>query len=140
MNMARPSFQPTAEHRELVEQLAAFGIPQGDIAKFIKGKNGDPITERTMRKYFRYELDCGEVKANVKVAKGLFKNATTATDSHPGGNPTSQIFWLKTRGGWKETPKPLELTGPNGGPVEQRTTVIDERKIKAAVAKLEDDY
>ncbi|MHB0973944.1 MAG: hypothetical protein ACYC0P_06855 [Thiobacillus sp.] len=138
--MARPTFEPTAEHRELVEQLAAFGIPQPDIANFVKGKNGKPITERTLRKYFRTELDSGEVKANVKVARGLFKNATTATETHPGGNPTSQIFWLKTRGGWKETPKPIELTGKNGGPVEQRTTVVDEKQIKAAVSKLEDEY
>lgn len=138
--MARPSFQPTPEQREIVEQLTAFGIAQEDVAKFIKGKNGEPITERTLRKYFRAELDSGEVKANVKVAKGLFKNATTPTESHPGGNPTSQIFWLKTRGGWKEAPKPIELTGQNGGPVEQRTTVINESEVKAAVEKLEEEY
>lgn len=138
--MARPSFQPTAEQRELVEQLAAFGIPQDDIANFIKGKNGEPITERTLRKYFRAELDSGEVKANVKVAKGLYKNATTPTDTHPGGNPTSQIFWLKTRGRWKETPQQVEVTGKNGGPMEQRTTVVDEKQIKDAVTKLEEEY
>lgn len=138
--MARPQFEPTAEQRELVEQLAAFGIPQPDIANFIRARNGKAITEKTLRKHFRAELDSGEVKANVKVAKGLFKNAITPTDTHPGGNPTSQIFWLKTRGRWKETPQQVELTGKNGGPVDQRTTVVDEKQIKAAVEKLEDEY
>jgi hypothetical protein len=34
----------------------------------------------------------------------------------------------------------LELTGKDGGPVEQKTTVVDEQQIKSAVAKLEDEY
>ena len=128
--MGRPSFEPTDEQRELVEQLAAFGIPQPDIANFVKGKNGKPITERTLRKYFRSELDGGSVKANVKVAKGLFKNAITPTESYPGGHPTAQIFWLKTRGGWKESPKPLELTGKDGAPIEHADMTPGEfRKI-----------
>ena len=138
--MARPKFTPTAEQRDLVEQLAAFGIPQEDIVQFVKKKDGTPVTEKTLRQYFRAELDSGGVKANVKVAKGLFKNATTPTDTHPGGNPTSQIFWLKTRGRWKEAPQQVEVTGKDGAPVEQRTTVVDEKQIKAAVAKLDEEY
>jgi hypothetical protein len=138
--MARPSFSPTADQRELVEQLAAFGIPQAEIATFIKTKDGKTITDRTLRTHFKAELASGTVKATVKVAKGLFKNATTPTESHPGGNPTSQIFWLKTRGRWKEAPQAVEVTGAGGGPVEQRTTVVNEKQIKAAVKKLEDEY
>ena len=128
--MARPTFEPTTEQRDMVEQLTAFGIPQSDIVNVIKDKNGKPITDRTLRKHFRQELDGGAVKANLKVAKALFKNATTATDVYPGGNPTSQIFWMKTRGGWKETPKPLEISGKDGGPIEQaNVTPIEFRKI-----------
>lgn len=33
-----------------------------------------------------------------------------------------------------------EHTGAGGGPIEQRTVVVDEQKIAAAVRKLEDDY
>lgn len=33
-----------------------------------------------------------------------------------------------------------EVTGKDGGPVEQKTTVVDEKHVQAAVAKLEDEY
>jgi hypothetical protein len=131
--MARPAFQPTDEDRALVEQLAAFGIPVTSMTLFVKDKDGKPISERTLRKHFAKELDQGELKANVKVAQTLFKKAIS-------GDTTSMIFWLKTRARWKESPQQVELTGKDGGPVEQKTTVVDEKQIKAAVAKLEDEY
>ncbi|MGN5479508.1 terminase small subunit [Cupriavidus basilensis] len=34
----------------------------------------------------------------------------------------------------------VELTGKDGGPVEQRTVVVDERTVAAIVAKLEGEY
>ncbi|KVV30251.1 hypothetical protein WK78_00585 [Burkholderia cepacia] len=34
----------------------------------------------------------------------------------------------------------FEHTGENGGPIENRTVVVDESQIVAAVAKLEDEY
>ena len=131
--MARPQFQPTDEDRALVEQLAAFGIPVESMTLFVKDKAGKSISEKTLRKHFAKELDQGELKANVKVAQTLFKKAIS-------GDTTSMIFWLKTRARWKESPQQVELTGKDGGPVEQKTTVVDEQQIKAAVTKLEDDY
>ena len=131
--MARPQFQPTDEDRALVEQLAAFGIPVESMTLFVKDKAGKSISEKTLRKHFAKELDQGELKANVKVAQTLFKKAIS-------GDTTSMIFWLKTRARWKESPQRVELTGKDGGPVEQKTTVVDEQQIKAAVSKLEDDY
>ena len=131
--MARPQFQPTDEDRALVEQLAAFGIPVESMTLFVKDKAGKSISEKTLRKHFAKELDQGEMKANFKVAQTLFKKAIS-------GDTTSMIFWLKTRARWKESPQRVELTGKDGGPVEQKTTVVDEQQIKAAVTKLEDDY
>ena len=131
--MARPQFQPTDEDRALVEQLAAFGIPVESMTLFVKDKAGKSISEKTLRKHFAKELDQGELKANVKVAQTLFKKAIS-------GDTTSMIFWLKTRARWKESPQRVELTGKDGGPVEQKTTVVDEQQIKAAVTKLEDGY
>ena len=131
--MARPQFQPTDEDRALVEQLAAFGIPVESMTLFVKDKAGKSISEKTLRKHFAKELDQGEMKANFKVAQTLFKKAIS-------GDTTSMIFWLKTRARWKESPQQVEVTGKDGGPVEQKTTVVDEKQIKAAVAKLEDDY
>ncbi|MBU9382092.1 hypothetical protein [Burkholderia gladioli] len=131
--MARPSFKSTAAQRALVEQLAAFGIPQEDMVMLVLDANGKPISAPTLRKHFRRELTEGLVKANTRIAQALFKKAAS-------GNVASMIFWLKTRGRWKESPQSVELTGQDGGPVVQRTHIVDERKVKAALEKLQRDY
>lgn len=92
--MARPTFTPTKEQRRQVEMLSACGTPQASICQIIGGDKA--IDEKTLRKHFSVELDNGLAKANAAIANSLFKKAT-------GGNVTAQIFWLKTRAGWKET-------------------------------------
>lgn len=77
----------------MVEQLAACGIPQDDIARMIVPGGMDP---KTLRKHFRNELDSGAPKANAIIADKLFQQAK-------GGNITAMIFWLKTRARWRET-------------------------------------
>jgi hypothetical protein len=117
----------------LVEQLSAFGIRQEDMCVMIEGANGRPITAKTLRKYFERELAEGAVKANVKAAQALFKQVER-------GSVAAIIFWLKTRGGWKESPQSVELTGAEGGPIENRTTLVNEKTVRAAVRKLESEY
>ncbi len=46
----------------------------------------------------------GETKANAQVAGFLFNAAKN-------GNVTAQIFWLKTRARWRETPLELQHSG-----------------------------
>jgi hypothetical protein len=87
--MARPSFQPTEEQRRLVKSLAAYGNTQDQIASVL-GQSS-----RTLRKYFRDELDRGATEANSQIAHALFKKAKD-------GDTTAQIFWLKCRAGWRE--------------------------------------
>lgn len=128
----RSTFKPTEEQRDLVMQLAAFGLRHSDITLFVKGANGKPISEPTLLKNFAAELSTGKVKANVKIAQTLYKKAI-------GGDTTSIIFWLKSQAGWKDTQR-VEITGKDGGPVEQKATVINEAQIKAAVSKLEGEY
>jgi transposase len=88
--MPRSRFLPTDEQRRLVKSLSAIGTKQNDVAQRLG------ITEKTLRKYFRQELDSGELEANSKVAQTLFKMATS------GENTAATIFWLKTRAGWRE--------------------------------------
>ncbi len=114
----RSAFKPTEEQRELVMQLAAFGLRHSDIGLFIRSSRGKPISEPTIRKNFSLELDTGRLKANVKVAQTLYKKAI-------GGDTTSMIFWLKSQAGWKDTQR-VELTGANGGPVQSIATVTND--------------
>ena len=91
--MGRPSHKPDAGVRRQVEAMAAYGVPEADIARVIG------IDAKTLRKHYPAELDTGHIKANSKVAESLFRKAT-------GEGPqsvTAAIFWLKTRGRWKET-------------------------------------
>jgi hypothetical protein len=78
--------------------LAAYGIPESDISGVVG------IDPKTLRKHYREELDLGETKANAQVAGFLFNAAKN-------GNVTAQIFWLKTRAKWRETPVELKHSG-----------------------------
>ena len=62
------------------------------------------IDPKTLRKHYRDELDLGETKANAQVAGFLFNSAKN-------GNVSAQIFWLKTRARWRETPMELKHSG-----------------------------
>lgn len=85
--------------------MAAMGIPEEQqVLCLINPETKRPITAKTLRQHFREELDKGITQANTKVIAALFKNATTATDAYPGGNPTAQLFWAKCRLRWQQSP------------------------------------
>lgn len=110
----RSTFKPTDEQRRLIEQLSAFGIRIDEMPGFVFGESGCPVSEPTIRKYFKKEIEHGRVKANVKIANALYRNATEPSEKNPYGNITAQIFWLKTQGGWREAPNQHEITGKDG--------------------------
>ena len=85
-------FVPTEKERQQVERMVGLGLTQEQIAKILN------IAESTLKKYFREELDNGEAKANSAVAQNLFGIAT----SREQGSVAAAIFWMKTRGKWKE--------------------------------------
>jgi hypothetical protein len=60
-------YVPTDAQRSLVESASAFGITQAEIATQLK------ISEPTLRKHFREELDGGAFKANMRVGGNLFE-------------------------------------------------------------------
>jgi hypothetical protein len=99
--MGRRAHQPDPSQRRQVEALAAYGIPEIDIARVIR------IDPKTLRKCYREEIDLGGTKATAQVAGFLFSAATN-------GNVTAQIFWLKTRARWKETASELLHSGAVG--------------------------
>ena len=87
--MVRKAFVADEATREKVRYLAGLGVPQDDIATIIR------CSPKTLRKRFRDELDRGVAEANAMISGYLFASAK-------GGNTTAQIFWLKTRAGWRE--------------------------------------
>ena len=92
---------PTNESRKTVESTSGLGLPHEQIALLVG------IDDKTLRKYYREELDLGKAKANGQIAKTLYSKAV-------GGDTTSLIWWTKTQMKWAETQK-HELTGAEGG-------------------------
>ena len=101
--MGRPPYVPTEEGRRIVEGMSAAGITQEGIARVMQ------ISVETLVKYYREELDTALDKALVQVAGSLFKKAVS--DDHPNAAACA-MFFLKTRGRWRETNETV-LSGPD---------------------------
>lgn len=83
--------ESTVETRSNVKALASVGTTQEHIAVYLD------IDVKTLRKHYRRELDTALILANQQVASSLFNQAVKEK------NVTAQIFWLKTKAGWRET-------------------------------------
>lgn len=100
--MPKPEHVPTKATRQLVEMHTAIGTPQEVIADILE------IDPKTLRKHYRRDLDLATARANAAVGGALFNKAIK-------GDTTAMIFWLKTKGGFKEFKEDL--------PPEQNITV-----------------
>jgi hypothetical protein len=124
--LGRPQHKVTDENKKIVKALVAYGIPHIDVARKI-GCNQD-----TLRKHYREELDDAMTEANGAVGQYLFGLATgKAMDKGAthGDCSRAAIFWAKTRMGWKDTTA-VELSGPEGKPIEVMTIAAHEAKLK----------
>lgn len=119
--MARKAHEPTDQSRAYVKAMAGYGIPQEDICTVLG------ISDATLRKHYAHEIATAAIEANARVAESLFKQATGApAEFDKNGNlvraeqprvPACGIFWMKTRGGWRETHR-HEHTGRDGKPIQ----------------------
>lgn len=82
--------EPTEKSRNEVSALKSFGHTNIEIAAYFD------IHIDTLTKYYQRELDTAIIKANAQVANRLFNKAVNGDDL------SAQIFWLKTRGRWRE--------------------------------------
>ncbi|MBR0648731.1 hypothetical protein GXW78_03600 [Roseomonas terrae] len=114
-------YVPTDDQRRTVRAMAGFGIPQTDIATYLR------VDAKTLRKHFRDELDLGSIEATSKVAQSLFRMATE------GQNVAAAIFWMKARAGWREKHE-LVLTAKEPG--EMTDEELMEEIARARTARL----
>ena len=115
-NVGRPEYEKTKDHTKLVEALSIAGVTQTLIAQILK------ISEPTLRKHYRDQLDTSKARANAIISQALFKRAKD-------GNVLAQIFWLKTQAGWREK-NYHEITGKDGDPLfAEERQLIEIRKI-----------
>ena len=62
-----PPFVPTEEDRAIVKFLISMGMAQHRVCLRIRGRDGKPIAETTLKKYFAHELMVGKVEVVTKV-------------------------------------------------------------------------
>ena len=92
--MSRPSFRVKEEDRQLVRSMAALGLRQEQIAKTVGLRS-----PKTLRKYFRRELQACLAEATLGVMHVAYEMATS------GRYPHMTIFWDKCRQTLSEEPK-----------------------------------
>ncbi len=94
--MSKPPRVLTADEIEQAGKLTGLGMTTVDIANYFgfSKRTFDNIMERQPE--FKCAVEKGRVAANATVAGSLFKNATKHN------NVAAQIFWMKTRAGWRE--------------------------------------
>lgn len=88
--MGRKAWIPTKEDKGMIELMCVAGVSREQIAEVMK------VDVKTLSKHCNDILITARPRANSKIAGALYQNAIK-------GNVTAQIFWLKTRAGWRET-------------------------------------
>jgi hypothetical protein len=111
---ALPPHQPTERTRTLVELMTSYGASQPQIATVLD------IHLHTLVKHYRQELTLGAERANMAVARNLYRIATTPKNTAPIVN--AAVWWTKARMGWSEI----------------RRTMADVRTLSANVRDLTD--
>ncbi len=147
--MAQNPHKRTDALSKQTEAMAAYGIQQDIIAAILE------MGETTLKKYYPKELALGGHKATAKVAAALYSGAVggmVTVDKiikdkdgnesvvpfrmHIPGNPIQQIFWLKTRAGWKES---LDVNVRHDfvirAPAQMKTIEEWEAKVQKRLAK-----
>ena len=89
----RKAHQPTDGTRSQVRTFAAVGVTQQQLCKVMG------IGEETFRKYYQDDFETAKIQAVANVAGSLYKRATEGKDL------AAAIFYLKSQGGWRETPQ-----------------------------------
>ena len=105
----RPAFQPTEVQRRFVRLMMENGCSVASVAQTIVNPAlGRSITETTLRRHFRKEMQLGRVVANERVAYAAFLQASgqrLAIDMSSGNEfaipcdpvPKMTIWWEATR-------------------------------------------
>ena len=112
----------------MVETLAAVGHTQETILRLIEDWTpGGKMSEPTLRKHFRDELDLGLAKANQAVAGNIF---TIATANPPlPGTVLAANSWMNNRGGWS-----TRHTHEGGvKPIEHKHGLIEDDQTLAGI-------
>lgn len=142
----RPPFEPTGEQRKLVARQAAFGMPHASICGLILKPDGKPLTEKTLKAHFGYELANCAALIDVNVVNSLYDQAVgrLAIFDEKGNqlapsiapSPAAAIFWCKARLGWREKID-NQHSGPDGGAIPIRLESLTDAQLGQLIERIE---
>ena len=123
-------YEPTSEHRSLVEFMSAAGIATKSKLSMLNSylPDDERIGYAEMRKIFGDELDNGETRATLKVASALYKMATSG--NHDSVTLKAAQTWLYNRAGWHRLN--IKHTDEHGVPVVENAFELLQSKINRA--------
>jgi len=111
----RPRKLITEEMLQKIEYYASRGLHECQIVKLINVGQSWFTDKKKEHPELQKALDDGIAKGVAHVAKKLYENIDN-------GNVSAQIFYLKTKGGWKES-HVLEGPGQDGNAIKVESTV-----------------
>lgn len=117
-NPGLPKHVPTDATRQTVQLHAMVGTRQEVIAEILG------ISQDTLARHYRAELDTSRDKANATIGGALYKKALS-------GDTASMIFWMKTRARWRET---VDISNEDGSLKPEPVAAA----VMAALAKIHD--
>ncbi len=95
---------------EVVRSLSARGLTKEQIAASLGMHPRTFYRQQQENEEINLAFEAGRAHAVLLASDKLFEKALA-------GDNACLIFWLKARGGWRDTGH-LEISGVNGGPVE----------------------
>lgn len=129
----RPLFNPTDEQRSNVEALVGYGLTHKQIASLIRNPDTNTgISQNTLERHFREELNTGAAKTTAKVANSLVGKAISKT--HP-QSATCAIFYLKCKAHWRQEDRVVHEIQAGTGVLIAPASVSPEDWIEAAESR-----
>src|SRR5262249_46045630 len=108
--VGRPPFVPTGEDRAVVKLLIACGMSQDRVCLRIRGDDGKPICEATLKRHFAHELMVGKVDVETKVLT-QFMAAIDRGERWTICKYMDQQMWRPESGGWRARPYEVAVGG-----------------------------
>lgn len=119
-----PQHKPDATTRSYVEAMSLIGASHNDICAALKLRGHANIGRRTLERYYQLELELGSTMATASVVAALYRAAIK-------GNVTAMIFWMKTKGGWRERDRMDDLIEAAKKDLEN-APISDKEKVEIA--------
>ena len=101
---------PTDEDRAVVKLLVACGMSQDRVCLRVRGNDGKPISEATLKRHFAHELMVGKVEVET-IELTQFMASMMRGERWAICKYMDQQMWRPESGGWRARPYEVAVGG-----------------------------